>query len=173
MGCHFLLQGIFPTQGSNPGLQHCRQILNHLSHQGNHIYYILYYIIYNIHYINISWYIHILTYIYTCPQFLKFSLPSGTAGFQSCHASCHSTPIQFLFRHTLNINHCSFELFLQETTYHHVNIWDQWMKCINRDQPPNSHKQSQIYLNATTIISSIGSEKSWLVKNIIYDSKTY
>ena len=74
-------------------------------------YYILYYIIYNIHYINISWYIHILTYIYTCPQFLKFSLPSGTAGFQSCHASCHSTPIQFLFRHTLNINHCSFELF--------------------------------------------------------------
>ena len=34
MGCHSLLQGIFPTQGSNPGLLHCRQILNHLSHQG-------------------------------------------------------------------------------------------------------------------------------------------
>ena len=32
-GCHFLLQGIFLTQGSNPGLLHCRQILNHLSHQ--------------------------------------------------------------------------------------------------------------------------------------------
>ena len=27
MGCHFLLQGIFPTQESNPGLPHCRQIL--------------------------------------------------------------------------------------------------------------------------------------------------
>ena len=27
MGCHFLLQGIFPTQGSNPGLLHCRQML--------------------------------------------------------------------------------------------------------------------------------------------------
>ena len=26
---------IFPTQGLNPGLQHCRQILYHLSHQGN------------------------------------------------------------------------------------------------------------------------------------------
>ena len=25
--CHFLLQGIFPTQGSNPGLLHCRQML--------------------------------------------------------------------------------------------------------------------------------------------------
>ena len=27
VGCHFLLQGIFPTQGSNPGLQYCRQML--------------------------------------------------------------------------------------------------------------------------------------------------
>ena len=27
VGCHLLLQGIFPTQGSNPGLLHCRQIL--------------------------------------------------------------------------------------------------------------------------------------------------
>ena len=25
--CHFLLQGIFPTQGSNPGLLHYRQTL--------------------------------------------------------------------------------------------------------------------------------------------------
>ena len=30
-----LLQGIFPTQGSNPGLPHCRQILYCLSHQGS------------------------------------------------------------------------------------------------------------------------------------------
>ena len=35
VGCHFLLQRIFPTQGSNPGLPHCRQILCHLSHQGS------------------------------------------------------------------------------------------------------------------------------------------
>ena len=27
VGCHFLLQGIFPTQGLNPGLPHCRQLL--------------------------------------------------------------------------------------------------------------------------------------------------
>ena len=32
---HSLLQGIFPTEGLNPGLLHCRQILNHLSHQGS------------------------------------------------------------------------------------------------------------------------------------------
>ena len=30
--CHCLLQGIFPTQGSNPGLLHCRQRVYHLSH---------------------------------------------------------------------------------------------------------------------------------------------
>ena len=33
--CHFLLQGIFPTQGSNPGLLHCRQTVYHLSHWGS------------------------------------------------------------------------------------------------------------------------------------------
>ena len=35
MGSHSLLQGIFPTQGSNPGLLHCRQIPYYLSHQGS------------------------------------------------------------------------------------------------------------------------------------------
>ena len=33
--CHALLQGIFPIQGLNPGLPHCRRILYHLSHQGS------------------------------------------------------------------------------------------------------------------------------------------
>ena len=35
VGSPSLLQGIFPTQGSNPSLLHCRQILYHLSHQGS------------------------------------------------------------------------------------------------------------------------------------------
>ena len=35
VGCHFLLQGIFLTQGSNPGLLRCRQTLYPLSHQGS------------------------------------------------------------------------------------------------------------------------------------------
>ena len=34
-GLRFLLQGIFLTQGLNPGLMHCGQILYHLSHEGN------------------------------------------------------------------------------------------------------------------------------------------
>ena len=33
VGCYFRLQGIFPTQGLNPGLPNCRQIPYHLSHQ--------------------------------------------------------------------------------------------------------------------------------------------
>ena len=35
VGCHLLLQGIFPTQGSNPDHLHCRWILYRPSHQGS------------------------------------------------------------------------------------------------------------------------------------------
>ena len=37
VGCHFLLQGIFPIQGLNPGLLHCRKILYCVSPQESHI----------------------------------------------------------------------------------------------------------------------------------------
>ena len=35
VGSLSLFQGIFPTQGSNPGFPHCRQILYQLSHKGS------------------------------------------------------------------------------------------------------------------------------------------
>ena len=35
VGSLSILQGIFPTQGLNPGLPHCRQILSQLSHKGS------------------------------------------------------------------------------------------------------------------------------------------
>ena len=35
VGCHSLLQGIFPTQESNSGVLHCRQILYQLSYEGS------------------------------------------------------------------------------------------------------------------------------------------
>ena len=35
VGSHSLLQGIFPVQGSNSGLSHCRQILYHQNHHGS------------------------------------------------------------------------------------------------------------------------------------------
>ena len=37
MDSHFLLQGIFPTQGLNLDLPYCRQILYLLNHQGSQI----------------------------------------------------------------------------------------------------------------------------------------
>ena len=58
-GCHALLQGIFLTQGSNPGLSHCRRILYHLSYQGNPYTYI---------------HTHIYTYIHIYVTKLKFTL---------------------------------------------------------------------------------------------------
>ena len=41
VGCHFLLQGIFPNQGLNLGLPHCRQTLYPLSHQEIYMMFIL------------------------------------------------------------------------------------------------------------------------------------
>ena len=38
VGSHSLLQGIFPTQGSNLGLLHCKQILYQLSYEGTTLY---------------------------------------------------------------------------------------------------------------------------------------
>ena len=35
VGCHAFLDGIFPTEGLNPGLLHHRWILYRLSHQGS------------------------------------------------------------------------------------------------------------------------------------------
>ena len=35
VGSHSLLQGIFPTQGSKPGLLHYKQILYQLNHEGS------------------------------------------------------------------------------------------------------------------------------------------
>ena len=40
VGCHAFLQGIFLSQGMNPGLLHCRWILYHLNHQGSPSFYV-------------------------------------------------------------------------------------------------------------------------------------
>ena len=60
VGCHALLQGILPTQGSNSGLPHCRQILKRLSHQRNLNFF----------------YIHILFVLFLCR--ILTETPSGS-----------------------------------------------------------------------------------------------
>ena len=42
VGCHVLLQGVFPDQRLKPGLPHYRQILYCLSHQGSPSIYLIY-----------------------------------------------------------------------------------------------------------------------------------
>ena len=37
MACHSLLEGIFPTQGLNLDLLHCRQVIYHMKHHGRPI----------------------------------------------------------------------------------------------------------------------------------------
>ena len=59
-GCHFLLQGIFPTQGLNPGLLHCKQILYQLSHKGSPVYVVASISIFIIKYYCTIWIYHIL-----------------------------------------------------------------------------------------------------------------
>ena len=46
VGSLALLQRIFPTQGSNPGLLHCRWVLYQLSHQGSQSFVYIYAYIY-------------------------------------------------------------------------------------------------------------------------------
>ena len=57
VGSCFLLQGIFPTQGSNPHLPHCRRILYQLSHQGSlrQAYLILHRIFFFFLYLSVLW----------------------------------------------------------------------------------------------------------------------
>ena len=82
VGSHSLLQGIFPTQGSNPGLLYCRRILYQLSHKG-------------------SLYIYMYVRMYVYYTILYLSVHSlGTFRLLPCHSCCKwwcSDPHFFFF----------------------------------------------------------------------------
>ena len=75
VGCLFLLQGIFPTQGLNPGLPHCRQTFYRLSYLGSPLYIYTYIITYT--------YAHIHTYIYTYIIYIYVCFPHSSVGKES------------------------------------------------------------------------------------------
>ena len=87
-----LLQGIFPTQGSNPGLRHCRQILYWLSYKGSPMkwYFTILICIFLIHLSNSS-------YTYCFEDFLFYKLP----GYTLCPFSCWGCFISFICRSSL------------------------------------------------------------------------
>ena len=71
VGCHFLLQGIFPTQESNLGLVNCRRILYRMSYRGSP-----------------------LTYIHSCSKFLtksrySYSRDAPVVALVSVLTICH------------------------------------------------------------------------------------
>ena len=68
VGSRFLLQGVFPTQGSNSGLSHCRQILYHMSHQGSPV--------------------HILVRV----KQKTWAIKTGGEKQKSCHQAARSSP---------------------------------------------------------------------------------
>ena len=65
MGSHYLLQGIFLTQGSKPDLVHCRQLHYHLRHQGSSVY---------IRSFSISQPIVLFSFPYWCPYICSLCL---------------------------------------------------------------------------------------------------
>ena len=81
MGCHFLCQGIFLTQGLNLHLQHCRWILYWASCQGSPSCY----------------FIHTALYLFVPYLYLAPSLPSPTDNHHFVLQICESAA--FVFRH--------------------------------------------------------------------------
>ena len=74
VGCHFFLQGIFPTQGLNPGLPHCRELLYRLSYQG-------------------SPYIYLSIYLFEGLSLLAEENPNSTQHSNSYTIETHQQPL--------------------------------------------------------------------------------
>ena len=89
MGCHFLLQGIFLTQGSNSGLLHCRQILYRLSYRSS---------------LKVSSFLICLFLILFCGSDLYYSVSQSTYSFFSVSYSA-SNSFQCIFHFTYCIVH--------------------------------------------------------------------
>ena len=95
VGCHFLLQGIFLTQGLNSSLLHCRQILYHLSHQGSPAEYFLHiWLLFEIHPCCEAWQVSLLSSIqlYGYTAMCSFHFPVISLNFQ-CWTFMNKTAI--------------------------------------------------------------------------------
>ena len=95
VGSLSLLHGIFPTQGSNPGLPHCRWILYKLSHKGSPR--ILEWVVYSLSFLMIDApissrqgfsFLHILIGICFLWSFLMIAIQTGMEVFH-CDSDLH------------------------------------------------------------------------------------
>ena len=94
---HFLLQGIFLTQRSNPGLPHCRQTLYRLSHKRSPVYAFCIYLLASRN--PESWNSQVFAYYFLPFPPLFYSFPSRV-----CYSPCYSS----LF---LLVKRCGSEIF--------------------------------------------------------------
>ena len=90
VGSLSLLQGIFPTQGSNPGLPHCRWILYQLSYQGSY------------------------TYTYILSFFISFSQNSLFLCYSQAWVLAHLRRLGFYFKVSLAAFHCFVDIWNHE-----------------------------------------------------------
>ena len=135
-----LLQGIFPTQGSNPGLPYCRRVVYQLSHQGNpqSIYLPIYLPIYLLTtYLSICLWrylstlsVYLPTYLSTClPTYLSIYLPICLSTYLPTYLSyLHISLTIYLLTHLLStypsINYLYFyvRLFLYLCLYESESV---------------------------------------------------
>ena len=94
MGSHSPLQGIFLTQGCNPGLLHCRWILYHLSYQGSPITALWRYNSYTIKFTHLKYTIPIFLYVHsyvtiTTTKYRTFSSPQKEPLYVSITSHTH------------------------------------------------------------------------------------
>ena len=99
LGFHALLQGIFPTQGLNPGLLHCRWILYCLSHQGSP------------NRLGLSW------------IQISYHFPNHRSSF----LFCASTQIFFCIEKYFSFLLGNFQLTFKEKTYSLMNSFTYWV----------------------------------------------
>ena len=91
VGCHTLLQGIFLTQGTNPVLPNCRQILYQLSHQAQFLLFFCYN--YPVMWKNANIYIHTHTHTHT---------PLSKKNLSFSTVRCHLTPVRMAIKKSTN-----------------------------------------------------------------------
>ena len=125
VGCHFLLQRIFLTQGSNPGLPHCRQMLCHLNRQGSPYEFQNSLMNYNL---------------------LFFIIEENKA--QGGEASCPGPRNQGL-SDTINKMYASFHASLVAQAVKHLpTMWETWVRSLGREDP--LEKEMETYSSIPT-----------------------
>ena len=120
---HSLLQGTFPTQGSKPGLLHCRRILYHLSRQGSSSYmYLLIYALRVPRWDHISRAMKSFFYFYFFNFYFYFILLYNTVLVEKLLLNCepHSPYLWKLAittrDNTFSVSPCSLPTFFQVST---------------------------------------------------------